>query len=154
MARVGIVGYGAVGRDTAQILSARGDSVRVVQRKQPKELPAGASFLAADSMDRDATIAACAGLDTVVCCLGFPYDSALWKRAWPPAMNNLLDGCAASGARFVFADNLYMYGPRDGASTPMTEDLPLTAYGRKPALRAEITRLWLAAHAAGRVFLV
>jgi nucleoside-diphosphate-sugar epimerase len=33
----------------------------------------------------------------------------------------------------------------------MTEDLPLTAYGRKPALRAEITRLWLAAHAAGRV---
>jgi nucleoside-diphosphate-sugar epimerase len=121
-----------------------------VQRNQPKELLGRAVFLAADTMDRDATIAACAGLDAVVCCLGFPYDSALWKRAWPPAMNNLLDGCAASGARFVFADNLYMYGPT-GASAPMTEDLPLTAYGRKPALRAEITRLWLAAHAAGRV---
>jgi nucleoside-diphosphate-sugar epimerase len=151
MARVGIIGFGAVGRDTAQLLAARGDSVRIVQRKEPKELPRGASFVAADSTDRDATIAACAGLDTVVCCLGFPYDSALWKRAWPPAMNNLLDGCVASGARFVFADNLYMYGPRGEASAPMTEDLPLTTYGRKPALRAEITRLWLAAHEAGRV---
>jgi nucleoside-diphosphate-sugar epimerase len=41
-----------------------------------------------------------------------------------------------------------MYGPVDG---PLREDLPLTSYGRKPALRSRITRMWMDAHAAGRV---
>jgi nucleoside-diphosphate-sugar epimerase len=63
-------------------------------------------------------------------------------------MRNLLEGCARSGARFVFADNLYMYGPQ---SDPLTEDMPLTDYGRKPRVRAEITRLWRQAHSSGQV---
>jgi len=36
-------------------------------------------------------------------------------------------------------DNLYPYGPQ---TSPLTEEMPLTSYGRKPALRAEITRMW------------
>jgi nucleoside-diphosphate-sugar epimerase len=63
-------------------------------------------------------------------------------------MNALLAGCRASGARFVFADNLYMYGPQ---TRPLTEDMPLTDYGRKPAVRAAVTRFWQAAHDAGHV---
>ena len=39
------------------------------------------------------------------------------------------------GARFVFADKLYMYGP---VTVPLTETMPLTSYGRKPRIRAEI----------------
>jgi nucleoside-diphosphate-sugar epimerase len=148
MRKFAIFGYGAVGRETAALLAARGDSVRIVQRKEPKERPTGCTFQAADSTDKDATIAACAGVDTVICCIGFPYDSALWRRVWPVAMANLLEGCAHSGARFVFADNLYMYGPQ---TTPLTEDMPLTTYGRKPSLRAEITKQWKSEHGAGRV---
>lgn len=146
-----MIGYGGVGRETAITLANRGDAVRVVQRSAPKRLPDGASFVSADSTDREATIGACAGVDTVVCCVGFPYDSAVWERAWPAAIANLIDGCAASGARLVFADNLYMYGPQ---SKPLTEDTPLTNYGRKPALRAKITRQWQAAHDSGRVRVV
>jgi nucleoside-diphosphate-sugar epimerase len=63
-------------------------------------------------------------------------------------MRGLLDGCSKSGARFVFADNLYLYGP---LSRPLTEDIPLTNFGRKPAVRATITRLWQAAHEEKRV---
>ena len=40
---------------------------------------------------------------------------------------------------FVFADSLYMYGPQP---RPLTEDMPLTSFGKKPRVRAEITRLW------------
>ena len=151
MRKIAIFGYGAVGRETAKILAGRGDSVRVVQRKEPKELPTGCTFYAADSTDKQAAIAACAGVDTVICCIGFPYDSALWRRAWPVAMANLLEGCSHSGARLVFADNLYMYGPQ---TTPLTEDMPLTTYGRKPSLRAEITKQWKSEHDAGRVRVV
>ena len=143
-----MIGYGAVGRSAAAVLADRGDAVRIVQRHEPRELPNGCTFHAADWMDREATIGAAAGVDTVVCCLGFPYDSALWRRVWPTTMANLIDGCSASGARLVFADNLYMYGPQ---TSPLAEDMPLTNFGRKPAIRAEVTNLWKSAHDAGRL---
>lgn len=146
--RVAIVGYGAVGREMARLLAARGDTVRVVQRKPPGALPDGATFVAADVLDGDSLRAACAEADAIVCCLGFPYDSRVWEVAWPRAMDNLLAVCAERKARFVFADNLYMVGPQD---RPLVEDMPLTDFGRKPRLRAGLTRLWMQAHAAGRV---
>ena len=148
MQNISIFGYGAVGRETAKQLARRGDAVRIVQRSRPPVIVSGCSFQAGDSTDRDATVQACAGVDAVICALGFPYDSAVWRRVWPQAISNLIEGCAASGARLVFADNLYMYGPQ---VNPLTEEMPLTTAGLKPALRAEITRLWQAAHDAGRV---
>jgi nucleoside-diphosphate-sugar epimerase len=63
-------------------------------------------------------------------------------------MAGMLDGAAQAGARFVFMDNCYMYGP---VSVPMTEELPLTDYGNKPATRSKITRRWQDADESGRV---
>jgi nucleoside-diphosphate-sugar epimerase len=146
--RIAIIGFGAVGRETAWRLAGRGDEVRVVQRRQPEDLPPRAEFLGADVEDSQAMRRACAGVDAVVCGIGLPYDSRVWARVWPKAMANLLDGCAASRARFVFADNLYLYGPQN---RPLREDLPLTTYGRKPRIRADLTRQWQSAHQAGKV---
>jgi|SRR5271165_729154 len=146
--RIAIIGYGAVGRATALRLLSRGDMVRIVQRGEPTTMAAGCTFHAADVEDSDSAVRACAKVDTVICCMGVAYDSALWERVWPKAMANLLNGCAASGSRFVFADNLYGYGPQ---TQRLTEETPLTDYGRKPRIRAEVTRLWRAAHEAGRV---
>lgn len=143
-----ILGYGAVGRAVAGRLAARGDAVRIAQRSRPKSLPAGADFVPCDILVLDQVIDACKGATTVVLAAGFPYRTSRWQHAWPTAMRNALDTCAVSGARLVFADNLYMYGPCDG---PLREDLPLTDFGNKPKVRAEITRMWQAEHAAGRV---
>lgn len=143
-----ILGYGAVGRETAALLSARGERVVIAQRKSPASLLPGAEFRACDLEQRDDVIAACRGASTVVLAAGLPYRSAIWERAWPAAMRNTLDGCKAAGARLVFADNLYMYGPQ---TTPLVETMPLTGYGRKPRVRAEITRLWQNADAKGEV---
>jgi nucleoside-diphosphate-sugar epimerase len=63
-------------------------------------------------------------------------------------MDNLVNACAASQVRMVFVDNLYMYGPQHD---PLREDMALTDYGVKPAVRADITRIWMSASAAGRV---
>jgi nucleoside-diphosphate-sugar epimerase len=146
--QVAIVGYGAVGREAARILGERGDRILVAQRKPPKSLPNGAQFVATDVLDLDSLRRACAGCGAVICCLGFPYDSRIWEKAWPRAIENFLIVCGETGARFVFADNLYLYGPQD---RPLTEDMPLTDFGRKPKLRARITRTWMTAHQAGRV---
>jgi nucleoside-diphosphate-sugar epimerase len=146
--RAAVVGYGPVGRETARMLATRGDFVRVVQRGSPSVLPPNAEFVGADVLDSESLLPACTGVDAVVCCVGFRYDYRVWADAWPSAMKNLLAICSLRRVRLVFADNLTMYGPQEG---PLTEDLPLTSYGRKPRIRASITRLWQDAHKEGRV---
>jgi nucleoside-diphosphate-sugar epimerase len=141
-----ILGAGPVGLELAQMLRRNGCQVRLVSRRQRDELPAGAEFFAADLAQREQAIAACAGAGVVYCCIGIPYMQ--WPALWPTLMDNMLAGAAAAQARFVFADNLYMYGPQ---TEPLREDMPLTDYGVKPALRSAITRQWQAAHQRGDV---
>ncbi len=145
---VTVIGYGAAGREAANLLAAKGGRLRIAQRREPRALPERAEFLATDVLDADSVRRACAGSEAVLCCIGFAYDARIWEKAWPRAMENMLAACAGAHARFVFADNLYMYGPQD---RPLTEDMPLTDYGRKPKVRAEITRMWQRAHREGRV---
>jgi nucleoside-diphosphate-sugar epimerase len=144
--RVTIFGYGPVGRATAARLAAEGREIVVAQRSAPSALPKGATFKAADALDRDAVIEAARGVEAFVVAIGFPYSGPLWREAWPKAMANFVAACKATGARMVFVDNLYMYGPQ---TAPLTETMPLSAYGLKPAARSAATRIWMAAAAAG-----
>jgi nucleoside-diphosphate-sugar epimerase len=145
---IGIFGLGPVGAATASILSARGSAVRIAQRSAPESLPAGAAFVRCDALDKDSARGAVAGLRQVVLAIGFAYVGAVWREAWPRAMTNFVEACAATGARLVFVDNLYMYGPQ---TAPLSETTPLTPYGVKPATRVEVTRIWKAASEAGRL---
>ena len=147
-AKITVIGYGPVGRATTELLRRRGDDVRVAQRKAPSSLPPGATFQGCDALDAASVRAAVDGASQVVLAIGFPYFGSVWKEAWPRTISNLVEACAATGARLVFFDNLYMYGPRD---EPLTETTPLCEYGVKPAARAAATRIWMAASAAGCV---
>jgi nucleoside-diphosphate-sugar epimerase len=147
-ANVVVVGYGAVGRETVKLLADREGKLRVAQRSHPRRLPIEAEYVETDVLNPESARRACEGADAAICCLGFPYDSRIWQKQWPKAMENLLAACEKAKARFIFADNLYMYGPQ---TEPLVEDMPLTDYGKKPKVRAEITKLWQAAHSAGRV---
>ena len=134
-----MIGYGPVGRATVALLHARGTRVRVAQRSRPADLPDGVGFTTCDVLDADSVRAAVAGAAQVAVAIGFEYAGAVWSRDWPVAMRNLLDACAAAGARMVFLDNLYMYGPQ---TAPLVETMALSDHGRKPAARAAITRMW------------
>lgn len=142
-----VLGAGATGRALIDRLVEADRPTRVVTRSGTANVPAGVEVVAADITDRDDATRACRDATVVFGCVGLPgYDG--WPEKWPPMMEGMLHGAERAGARFIFMDNLYMYGPVDGART---EDLPLTDYGDKPAVRAEITRMWQDAHAAGRV---
>ncbi|QCK87004.1 NAD-dependent epimerase/dehydratase family protein [Phreatobacter aquaticus] len=143
-----VFGYGPVGKAAVERLHAQGRQVRVAQRSRPAELPDGVDFVACDVLQAGQVMRIVAGADQVVVTIGFAYDGEVWRQSWPLAMSNLLAACEVAGARMVFLDNLYMYGPQD---TPLREDTPLTSFGAKPAVRAEITRQWMAAATAGRV---
>ena len=141
-----VLGAGPVGRALVERLVEDRRSVRVVTRSGSWHGEQEVEVVAADIADSASARKACAGASVVYGCVGMDYIG--WPEKWPPMMAGMLDGAEAAGARFVFMDNCYMYGPVD---VPMTEDLPLTAYGNKPATRAAITRAWQDAHEAGRV---
>lgn len=139
-----IVGAGPVGTATAQLLAARGATVRVVTRSgTPVE---GADGVAADASDPARLSDLARGADALYNCANPPYHR--WPVLWPPLHAALLAAAEASGAVLVTTSNLYGYGP---VSAPMTEDMPLAATSVKGRVRADMWRSALAAHEAGRI---
>ena len=143
-----VLGFGVTGRATTKVLLERGEAVRVAQRSRPADLPPQAEYRASDVMDAEAVRNAIDGAAQVVLAVGFPYDARVWRTVWPRTMANVVEACAASGARVVFVDNLYMLGAQ---TQPRREDMPLTDRGAKPPILSEVTRIWRAASDAGRV---
>jgi len=137
---------GPVGVELARQLVAQGIEVRAVCRSGRVDVPAGVEVVAGDAGDKEQVCRLCEGASILYCCVGMPYTE--WREQFPPVIGGLIAGAEQSGARLVFADNLYCYGPADG---PFTEDLPATRYGVKPALRARLAENILEAHRQGRI---
>ena len=137
---------GGVGQVVARMLAEQGKRVRAVNRSGKADAPAGVELVAADLMQRDATLAACQGASVVYHCAGVPYNE--WASAFPIMMENSIAASSAAGAKLVFADNCYMYAP---TAHPMTEDLPYNPVTRKGAVRKQLAETLMAAHAQGKV---
>ena len=135
---------GAIGGAVVGELLRRGRSVRAVSRRG--RAPKGAQGMAADAADPSQAAAAAAGAAVVYHCASPPYTR--WPELFPPLTRSILGAAESSGAKLVFADNLYAYGPVDG---PLRENLPALARGRKGRLRAEMAAELLGASRDGRV---
>ena len=141
-----VAGLGAVGRAVIDELVGRGLSVRAVGRQAVGDLPPQVELVTADLTDPVAARAAFQEAVVVYHAASAPYHR--WPELLPPLMVGVTEGAAASGARIVYADNLYAYGPVDG---PLTEDLPSRATGTNGRLRARLADHLMDAHAAGTV---
>jgi nucleoside-diphosphate-sugar epimerase len=100
--------------------------------------------LAADAADPAQAREACQGATVVYHCVQPPYHR--WAAEFPPLTASIADAAADAGARLVYADNLYTYGPVDG---PLTEDLPARATTKKGRVRTRMAERLLAAHRQG-----
>lgn len=141
-----VLGTGPLGLAVARHLAARGDRVRVANRGGRADLPEGVEVLAANVAEAGDATRACDGATVVYHCANPPY--ARWPELHPPLMRAIIEGASSAGAKLVFGDNLYAYGPVDG---PLTEDLPHRARGPNGRTRARIAEDLLAAHEDGRV---
>ncbi len=141
-----VVGLGAVGRAVIDELVGRGLRVRAVARHRAAALPAGVETVQADITDPEAARRSMAGAAVVYHAASAPYHR--WPELLPPLMRGVIAGAASTGARVVYADNLYAYGPVDG---PLTEDLPSRATGPNGRVRAALADELMEADAAGTV---
>jgi nucleoside-diphosphate-sugar epimerase len=137
---------GGTGRAILDELGRQGRQVRAVGRREIEGLPAGAEQVRADLYDPAAAARAIAGASVVYHAAQPAYDR--WAGNFERLNASVGDAAAAAGARLVFADNLYMYGP--GAS-PMRETTPQRAVDRKGALRIRLAADLLARHERGEL---
>lgn len=139
-----IFGAGPLGLAVARRLVALGKPVRMVNRSGKAQAPTGTEAFAADASDPTAARRACEGATVVFHCATNSYGQ--WDKVLPPIMNGIIEGAAAAGARLVYGDNLYAYGPVDG---PIREELPYRPIGPNTRARAEVATTLMNAHVAG-----
>ena len=139
---------GQIGRELA--LSLRRDfssDLRLVSRK-PEKVNDSDQLMSADLLHGEDALHAVAGAEIVYFTAGLPMDTQLWVAQWPIMMANVIEACAAHGAKLVYFDNTYMY-PQ--TAQPQTEETAFQPLGDKGRVRAEITRMLQQAMAQGRV---
>jgi nucleoside-diphosphate-sugar epimerase len=137
---------GGTGSAVARELAARGLQVRAVTRTGLADMPDDVEQVAADVGTAEGARRACAGARVVYHCAQPDYRR--WPELFPSMTQAVVDGAAVAGAKLVFADNLYVYGPPDGA---MTEETPQNARGKKGRTRIEMAGTLLRAHDEGTV---
>ena len=137
---------GGTGSAVVRELAGRGLRVRAVTRSGKGDVPDGVRQMAADIGTPEGAQRACEGAAVVYHCAQPPYTK--WPELFPPMARAVLDGAAEAGAKLVFADNLYVYGPTD---EPMTEETPQRARGKKGRIRIQMADAVLRAHAEGRL---
>lgn len=147
MAEVSVVlGTGPLGVAVARQLVDRGKPVRVVNRGGGADVPSAVEVMAANLADPEQAQLACADARVVYHCASPPYHR--WAELHPPLMDAAIAGAAKAGAKLVFGDNLYAYGPVDG---PLTEDLRYGASGPNGRARTAIAEALMSAHGSGRI---
>lgn len=127
---------GPLGLELMSELHARGLPVRGVCRSGRAAAPPGVSVVQGDAADAAQVRRWCSDAGVVYSTIGVEYTE--WLERWPPIVDSLIEGVRSAGAKLVFADNLYAYGPQD---RPLVESMPYTDYGRKPALRARMAHM-------------
>lgn len=121
--------------------------LRLVSRN-PRKVNDTDELVSANLLDAQQTAAAVQGSDVVYFTAGLPPDTALWEAQFPTMLRNALDASRATGAKFVYFDNTYMY-PQDDRL--LTENAPFEPNGRKGRVRAEMANMVLAEMARGDI---
>ena len=137
---------GGTGSAVVRELAARPLPVRAVSRGDIVDLPDGVEQVAADVGTTEGARRACEGAAVVYHCVQPNYTE--WAERFPPLTQAVIEGASVAGAKLVFADNLYLYGPPDG---PMNEETAQRAAGSKGCVRIEMADAILRAHADGRL---
>jgi len=141
---------GGAGAAIVRALEKRGEHVRAVTRTgQPAsgmEVAATTEWVAADARDLSQLQPVYRDAAVIYHAVNVPYPE--WPAILPPVMEAAIAAAEDSGARLVYVDNLYLYGPVAG---PMREDLPAAATTKKGRLRARLAAQLLHAHESGRI---
>ena len=126
---------GPVANELLKQLTAHDLPVRLVSRRPLHPDAPSVHWRGADLLDRSAVIEATTGSEVIYLTAGLVYSAKVWAEQWPLIMDNVITAARTHGARLLFFDNVYMYGPLDH---PITEASPYRAVSKKGEIRARV----------------
>jgi nucleoside-diphosphate-sugar epimerase len=141
-----IFGSGPLGLAVMRELLLRGKQVRMIDRTGKAQIPDGVERMVGDAFQVDFTRKACQNAAVVYQCA--QPATGIWLERFAPLNAAILDGAAAKGAKFIYGDNLLVYGAVDG---PIHEGMANKPQTRKGQVRARVSEAVLTAHRSGRV---
>ncbi len=121
----------------ADLWSIMGDPAYDMPGSEPRQL---------DGADTAAVAGACVEAPVIYLLLNAHYVD--WYRLFPARLVAAIGAAAATGARLIYHDSIYLYGPAEGE---LTEDSPPAATTHKGRLRTELAATFMAAVAEGRI---
>jgi nucleoside-diphosphate-sugar epimerase len=140
-------GAGAVGHAVIDELNRRGIKPVAVERAHPV---AGAEMHAADMLDPNETFDVLRCATHIYLCIGLAYRTDVWVHDWPRIMRNVSVAAEREGARVIFFDNIYCYGPAP-LHNPITENHEQKPVSKKGQVRKEVADRLMNAHAEGKI---
>ena len=143
-----IFGTGPLGKWTARELVKMGCRVRMVNRSgKAQDLPVEVELAHSDAYAAQKNIELTRGATTIYQCAQPAYHE--WAAKFPPLQQAILEAAIANHAKFIAAENIYMYGDTQGAL--ITEETPNNAHTKKGQVRQAMTEAIFAAQSAGQV---
>ncbi|QJD94698.1 NAD-dependent epimerase/dehydratase family protein [Mucilaginibacter robiniae] len=143
--------FGA-GGPTANALTTelikQGQPVRLVSRRPVAIHNPQVTWQKADLLQYAEVLQAAQGSSIIYFCAGLVYDKNVWQQQWPVIMQNMINVTKETGARFIFFDNVYMYGLVNGS---MTEQTPYNPISVKGEVRARIATQLMEEVKAGNI---
>ena len=128
---------GTIGNKLTKILPQYTDKIRLVSRN-PKKINENDDLFSANLFDAEETLKAVEGSEVVYLTVGLKYDINVWQNQWSEIMKNVIEACKKNNSKFVFFDNIYIYGKVDGW---ITETSPIKPDSEKGKVRAELHKM-------------
>lgn len=144
-----IFGTGPLGLAVMEQLILQNKKVLMVNtRGVAEEIPPDVQVVKGNATNLSSVLDICNShpASVIYHCIGLPYHS--WEKLYPIMMDNIIEAGAQSGAKIVYGDNLYAYGPHN---EPLHESLSYIPVGAKTKTRAEVATKLMDAHRAGKV---
>ena len=132
---------GAIGQATVAALSARNIESLSLGRAQ------------VDARDRRQLARSLEGVECAYLCVGLPYEAKIWEDDFPRIATATAEACGDVGARLVYLDNAYLYGPPP-LTVPFGENAPRHPSARKGVARLRAVEGAMAVHEQGRAEVV
>lgn len=143
-----IFGTGPLGLAIMEQLLQQNKKILMVNTRGEADIPSYVEVIKGDATNLSSVLDICKDrhVSVIYHCIGLPYQK--WDKLYPSMMENIILAGIHSGAKIVYGDNLYAYGPHH---EPLHEHLSYLPVGAKTRTRADVATKLMNAHRTGKV---
>jgi len=120
-----VLGAGAIGNEVFNALKEQGKDV-LLASKSARKMNGYIQIDALDLMDVEEKTK---DISILYLCIGLPYNKKTWRKQFPVIIDNVIHAAVKNKFKFVFFDNVYMYGYMNNPVLENHPNIPISHKG-------------------------